>query len=75
MDVTITDLATCCQEILEWRRTGTLVDGKVRKLASGLNAPSLYQLDIAEKMVADAAMKYVILNTQPNTNELPVSKK
>lgn len=54
-------LPACCQEILDWHRTGLLVDGEVRKLAASLtDIPENYRLSVAEKRIADAAMMYVI---------------
>lgn len=54
-------LPTCCQEILDWHKTGFLIDGEVRKLAASLTEiPENYRLAVAEKRIADAAMLYVI---------------
>lgn len=55
------DLKQRCQEILNWKRTGRLVDGAVRRLAaSRTEIPEHYRLDIAEKQTADEAMQFVI---------------
>lgn len=54
------DLATRCQEILDWHRTGRLRDGALRLLANRLNVPEQYQLTVAENQTAFEAMQFVI---------------
>ncbi len=55
------DLAIRCREVLDWKRTGLLVDGELRRLASGMaDIPERYRLDLAEKRTADEAMQFVI---------------
>jgi hypothetical protein len=54
------DLATRCQEVLDWHRTGRLRDGALRLLAKQLNVPEQYQLGVAENKTAAEAMQFVI---------------
>lgn len=68
MHAPVNNLVACCQEVLDWRRTGFLIDGELRKFADGLNVPPHSKLDVAEKLVTDAAMKYVVSNApQPQS--------
>lgn len=54
------DLVVRCKEILEWRRTGLLTDGAVRRLAASLtHIPEHYRLSVAENQTAEDAMKIV----------------
>lgn len=66
-NLTHSDLAACCREILEWRETGLLAGGSggvLRTYASSFDLPLSFadKLSIAENRVAAAAaaMMFVI---------------
>lgn len=55
------DLAKRCQEILDWKHSGLLVDGELRKLAAALeNVPDTYRLLVAENQTATEAMQEIV---------------
>lgn len=58
---TMTDLANRCREVLEWQRTGLLLQGgALYRLAATLtNIPEHYRLNLAEKQTADEAMRFI----------------
>jgi hypothetical protein len=61
--IVLSNLKTCCQEILDWHNTGTLViDGKVMEAASRLTDDvfSGHQLVHVENDVKLAAMEFVV---------------
>lgn len=60
------ELAIKCAEILDWHRTGVLVDGEVRKEANKFVEQGLLEhtaLHIAETQIAAQAMRFVIDNS------------
>lgn len=55
------DLAKRCQEILDWKSSGLLVDGELRKLAAALEkVPDTYRLPVAENQTTTEAMKEIV---------------
>lgn len=57
-------LAVCADELLEWRETAILKDGKVRELAQMVSewAGTRDSLSLAERFVEVAALRYVRLD-------------
>lgn len=53
-------LAECCKELLEWKRTALLRDGKVRELAILFDFAGHHALPLAEEAVKVAAMERVV---------------
>lgn len=56
------DLVARCREVLEWHRTGLLLQGgALHRLAGRLtNIPEIYRLSVAEKQTADEAMAAIV---------------
>ena len=55
------DLVARCQEIIDWHKTGILVDGRLREFAKTMpHAEEHQRLRGAEGRTAEDAMKFVI---------------
>ena len=55
-----TNLATCCRELVEFRRTGVLPSGRVREAATMLTyVPGSQRLTVAQSIVTAAALEQV----------------
>lgn len=67
----MSDLKKRCEEVLDWHRTGLLIDGALRELAARM--PSAHEherLRIAENRTADEAMRFVIANGQNQDDKI-----
>jgi hypothetical protein len=57
-------LADRCRDVLEWKRTGLLLDGALRAFAAKLDVDDPFGVDlalgVAEKQTAEEAMRFVI---------------
>ena len=56
------NLIQCCVELLAWKRTGLLQDGKVRELSKMLDFAGYSAMALAEEFIKTAAMERLVLS-------------
>ena len=59
----IENLEKCCEEIVNWKKTGVLVEGRVREIAKTC-CDDEFSLRRVEDCVAEEAMKHVVYHLE-----------